>query len=408
MKRLATDCAAVTAETNAKYHELLVDLDQLAKNLEIIKKLMQPARICAVLKNNAYGHGLLQCATVLAKCGISDFGIVNNQEIKTIRLAPELVLRKARLWRIRPSLPWEREEAFARNWDVIEQVGSLNDLEWAKDAPRRMKIALSLDCSMGREGFGVPSHLDDLAQTVKVLGAERIAGVMTHLAIADGNSPALRITERQLDDFDAAVLAIRSGLPDDCLIHAGNSAAGLRLARVRQYHMVRSGASLFGEATSPMVDKPSDLAPCLTWRTWIAQVREIPAGARIGYGSIYLATQDERVATLPIGYADGLKKSLGNGNGEVLVRGVRCPIRGNISSASTVIGVSHVPGNPICPGEEVVIIGRQGEEFQSPDDLAISAGTGHLDIQAGISAPILYLPDNGRTAAETGASISRK
>ncbi len=251
----------------------------------------------------------------------------------------------------------------------------------------------------------MPSHIDDMLQAVKALGgANRIAGLMTHLANADGNESALVKTARELDDFDTAIACFSGQLNSDSVLHVGNSAAGLRLERVRNnYDMVRCGASLFGETTSPLVAKPDCLVPCLSWRTWIAQVRELPAGgARVGYGSSYLATQDEVVATLPIGYADGFKKSLGKGNGEVLVRGgIRCPVRGCISSASTVIGVSHVSGGVIRPGEEVVIIGRQGDEFQGgPDDLAQAAGTGHLDIQTGIRAPVTYLSDRNKAESE--------
>lgn len=380
------------SQSVARHHEVIIDLDRLVENTLCLQQLMKPAKVCAVLKNNAYGHGLVRCASAIASTGIEDFGVVDNHEICQLRNADDPRLRAARLWRIRPPLPWEHEECVANCWNVIEQVGSLDDLVWAMKNPTAVRVAMALDCSMGREGFGVPSHIDDMLQAVKTLGPERISGFMTHLANADGNESALVKTARELDDFDTAIACFSGQLSSACVLHVGNSAAGLRLERVRNnYDMVRCGASLFGETTSPLVEKPTCLIPCLSWRTWVAQVREIPAGARVGYGSSYLATQDEIVATLPIGYADGLKKSLGKGNGEVLVRGVRCPVRGCISSASTVIGVSHVPGDTIKPGEEVVIIGHQGDDFQGPDDLAQAAGTGHLDIQTGIRAPITYL-----------------
>lgn len=393
------DCGTGCREV-AHHHEVVIDLDRLVENTRCLIELMRPARLCAVLKNNAYGHGLVPCASAIASTGVEDFGVVDNYEICQLRTSDDLRLRHVRLWRIRPPLPWEHEECLANGWDVIEPVGSLDDLDWALNADDDMRIALALDCSMGREGFGVPSHLDDMVRAVDSLGGERIAGFMTHLANADGNAAALAKTGRELDDFDAAIERVSPRLSADCILHVGNSAAGLRLARVRNnYDMVRCGASLFGETTSPLVDKPDGLVPCLQWRTWIAQVRQIPSGARVGYGSSYMATQDEIVATLPIGYADGFKKSLGKGNGEVLVRGVRCPVRGCLSSSSVVIGVSHVPGEPVKPGEEVVIIGRQGDEYQGPDDLAQAAGTGHLDIQTGIRAPIRYLQNQSQMRA---------
>lgn len=377
--------------SSSRHHEVCIDLIQLEKNITSLIELMQPAKVCAVLKNDAYGHGLVPCAGVLAAAGIEDFGVVDNHEIAQLRYADNPRLRSARLWRIRPPLPWEREECIVRSWDVIEQVGTRDDLSWALSNSLKVKVALSLDCSMGRQGFGVPSHMNDLLAAVDKLSKEQIAGIMTHLANADGNEAALTKTSRDLDDFDSAIAQIKHCLDESVVLHVGNSAAGLRLERVRNnYDMVRCGASLFGETTSPMVPKPESLQPCLTWRTWIAQVREIPAGARIGYGSSYLATQKELVATLPIGYADGLKKSLGKGNGEVLIRGVHCPIRGHISSSSTVVGISHVSGPPLKPGEEVVLIGHQRGTFQGPDELAQAAGTGHLDIQTGIRAVRIY------------------
>lgn len=384
---------AAIEQSHARHHELIIDLCQLRENARILQQLMKPARICAILKNNAYGHGLIPCAEAIATTGITDFGVVENNEARQIRAANNDTLRSARLWRIRPALPWEYREAVEHNWQVIEQVGSLKEVGKFQNESASSKVVITLDCSMGREGFGVPSNVDDLKKAIAILGKNRIAGFMTHLANADGNQSALQNTMKELDDFDAAITSVRTMISDNSIFHVGNSAAGLRLERVRNYDMIRCGASLFGEVTSPLIDKPAELVSCLTWRTWIAQVRELPAGARVGYGSKYLATQKELVATLPIGYADGLKRSLGNGNGEVLVRGTKCPIRGNISSSSTVIGITHVPGKSIEPGEEVVIIGNQDNANQNPDELATSANTGHLDIQTGIRAPISYTKD---------------
>lgn len=391
------------------HHEILVDLEQLAANVKYLQQAMLPAKLCAVLKNDAYGHGLLRCAQVISDAGVKDFGVVDNHEIKKLRTAGDPALAQANLWRIRPALPWEREEALTEGWRVIEQLGSLDDLDWALSVADQVavsgsgnlqtriqtqakaKFVIALDCSIGREGFGVPSHTKELIYAVDALGPERIAGVMTHLANADGGASALRHTEKELDDFDVAIEQIQSIIGRPCITHVGNSAAGLRLARVRNhYSMIRCGAGLFGETTSQLVENPKQLRACFGWRTWVAQVRCVPQGARIGYGSTYLATQDELVATLPIGYADGFKKSLSNGAGEVLVRGVRCPVRGAVSSSITVIGVSHVPGPALKPGEEVVLIGGQAGEYQGPDEFASRAGTGHLDIQAGIRAPIAY------------------
>lgn len=378
------------------YHEIQVDLKQLATNVKHLQELMQPAKVCAVLKNNAYGHGLRRSAQIIGAAGVTDFGVVDNDEIQQLRESGDPNLRKANLWRIRPALPWEREEAARQGWQVIEQLGSLDDLDWALSFAQSEstpgKFVIALDCSIGREGFGVPSHTKDLLHAVEALGPNRIAGVMTHLANADGAKAALRATEKELDDFDTAIKQIEASIGQPCMTHVGNSAAGLRLARVRnQYSMIRCGAGLFGETTSALVENPEQLRACFSWRTWIAQVRRVPQGARIGYGSSYLATQDELVATLPIGYADGFKKSLGKGAGEVLVRGVRCPVRGAVSSSMTVIGVSHVPGPALKPGEEVVMIGSQNGAYQGPDEFASQAGTGHLDVQSGIRAPISYI-----------------
>merc|ERR1712217_863557 len=109
----------------------------------------------------------------------------------------------------------------------------------------------------------------------------------------------------------------------------------------------------------------------------------------VGYGSEYSTKADERMATLPIGYCDGLHKGLSNGVGVVLVRGTRCPIRGKISSAMTSVSIEHLPDD-VQIGEEVVLIGKQLDEYLSPDQVAWAAGTGHLDVQASITAPVLY------------------
>ncbi|RED53441.1 alanine racemase [Aestuariispira insulae] len=375
----------------APFHEIVVDLEILAENTRRLIQAMRPARLCAVLKNNAYGHGLLECARVIAAQGVEDFAVVNNREIAILRDEGGRLLEQARIWRIRPPLPWELEEALERDWHVIEPVGSLEDAERALSFAAPMPVSVTLDCSMGREGFGVPSHLDDLVQAVRRLGPDRVRGLMSHLANADGDKAALETTHAELDDFDEAFRAVRHWLPDECMTHVGNSAASLRLNRVREdYDMVRCGAILFGEATSNLVALPEGIRPCLRWHSWIAQVRDVPPGARVGYGSRYVAKSEERLATLPVGYADGLKKTLADGAGEVLVRGIRCPVRGGISSSSAVISVAQVPGPPVQAGEEVVLIGEQAGQVQTPDELARMAGTGHLDLQTGIVAPIRY------------------
>lgn len=364
-------------------HQVHINLKQLKDNAIFLQQHLYPAKICAVLKNDAYGHGLLACAETLLNAGITDFGVVDNEEVRLIR--EQAQFNHVRLWRIRPALPVEIDDCIKNNWQIIEQFGSIDKLPRIEQQAR--PVCLTLDVSMGREGFVVPTHLPALQKQLAQHPTLNIVGIMAQLAKA--NADDLTQTLDELSAFDATVAQLSPQLNHLSDIHIANSATALRLPdKARAFSMVRLGAALFGEATSDNVTMPAALQPCFSWKTQIAQIRTLPAHKDIGYDATYQTARQSVIATLPIGYADGLPKGLGN-HGEVLINGKRCPIVGGVSSAMATVDITDVRN--VNVGDEVVLIGKQGSEHITPDQLAQRASTGHLAVQTGVTAPRIYI-----------------
>jgi alanine racemase len=374
----------------AHHHiEVCVSRRAFADNVRHIKALVQPAKLCVVMKANAYGHGLAALAPVAAEAGADSIGICTNPEAETIR---RLGL-KIPLLRLRMALPEELEESLSLH-DVEEQVGSWETAAYldlaARRRDRRVRVHLNLDTGMGRSGF-LPSDEAVLRRVCTLPGLE-IAGIMTHFASADGKS--LDQTSLQLARFDALYSKIVDLLPATTLVHTHNSAATVRLAaRGRggaRSDLVRVGAACYGVRTSRDFDNPHALKPVMSVRTRVAQVRDVPAGATIGYGSLFETSRPSRIASLPIGFGEGYPRSLFN-KGIVLIGGQRCPVVGRVSLNITTVDVTDVK-TPVKWGDEAVLVGRQGDEEMTFEELADKFQSVHTEINlsAGFMNEISY------------------
>ena len=370
--------------------------------------------LLAIVKADAYGHGLELCAPAAVRAGAQWLGVTSVEEGVAARLATEALDSEARILAIGGVFPGQGAAVIAhRLTAVVWEHWQVNLLEEAAAAAEcgfgAIPVHLELDTGMSRQGAGAEA-LDGLAARF-VPRAEsrlRLDGLMTHLYAADErDGEATREQLARLEPMVERVFAV--GLRPAWL-QVGNSAAvlmgdgsGSALAALRRIcerfglrPMARPGLALYGlvpEFEPAFGDaEPGALARThaalrrvLEWKTRVVSVRSIPAGQAVGYNGTFVATEPMRVALLAVGYADGLKRALSN-QGWVLVRGQRAPIVGRISMDQTVVDVTEIPD--VAAGDEVVLLGRQGVEQITAEEHAAWAGTIPWEIFTSITSRV--------------------
>jgi alanine racemase len=364
--------------------EVRVSRQAFLENIRAVRALVAPAKVCVVMKANAYGHGLEPLAPIAVEAGADCIGICTNPEAEKIR---GLGLRVP-LLRLRMALPKELDQSLSE-LDIEEQVGTLEAAEYLAQAGvqrgRPVDVHLKIDTGMGRGGF-YPEDLPAIRHVLS-LGGLRVRGVMTHFATADGAS--LDQTDRQLAQMTALGAELAAHLGPDVMIHTHNSAATVRLASSCR-SMVRVGAACYGVRTSREFDNPPELRPVMSFRTWVAQVRDIPRGRSIGYGSLFTTARESRVVALPVGFGEGYPRSLFN-KGIVLIHGHRCPVIGRVSLNVTTVDVTDLD-TKVRWGDEAVLIGRQGTEEVTFEEMADKFASVHTEINlmAGFMNDVTY------------------
>jgi alanine racemase len=355
----------------AQHHvEVLVSRGKFFGNIQYLRQLAAPSKLCVVMKANAYGHGLEALAPVAVEAGADMIGICTNPEAETIR---RLGL-KIPLLRLRMALEREMEES-VRELDIQEQVGSSEAAAWLSAAGvrrgRPVDAHLDIDTGMGRSGF-FPEQLDEIRQAMRLPGL-RIAGVMSHFPTADASE--LAQTNAQIEEMER--LCGELGLPGDVLVHTHNSAAAVRLTKHAKA-MVRVGAACYGVRTSRAFENPAELKPVMSFRTWVAHVRDVPKGRTVGYGGLFTTARDSKIASLPVGFGEGYPRALFN-KGLVLIHGTRCPVIGRVSLNLLTIDVTDL-NSQVRPGDEVVLIGSQGDEEVTFEEMADRFSSVHTEI----------------------------
>lgn len=339
-------------------------------NIQYLRRLVAPAKLCVVMKANAYGHGLQALAPVAVAAGADMLGICTNPEAETVRRMG----LKVPLLRLRMALEAEMEES-VREFEVEEQVGSREAAVYLSAAGvrrgRPVDVHLDIDTGMGRSGF-FPEEIDTIRQVMRLPGL-KIAGVMTHFATADSSD--LEQTSAQMERMARFCDAI--GLPENALVHTHNSAATVRLTGQCRA-MVRAGAACYGVRTSREFENPAELKPVMSLRTWVAQVRDVPKGRTVGYGGLFTTVRDSRIATLPVGFGEGYPRALFN-KGVVLIHGKRCPVIGRVSLNLLTIDVTDLDSE-VRLGDEVVLIGSQGDEKVTFEEMADRFSSVHTEI----------------------------
>ncbi|MEZ4288193.1 MAG: alanine racemase [Polyangiales bacterium] len=345
----------------------IVDLNAIVCNYRAISKRVNRAEVIAVVKADAYGHGIVPVARALQNAGAKGFGVALAEE--------GLLLREAGISRTILVLNGvyahaHRDVVQAGLTPVIYDLGQAQAFAEANPG-RAVDVHLKIDTGMTR--LGVPDGtLQTFLDRLTMYPSIQIAGAMTHLATA-GDNP--EFVNEQLDRFDRAVALLRAAGHSPRVLHAANSEAIFTASR-SHYDWVRPGIALYGGGSH------SELRPALRWRTEVVRVATIEKGASVGYGQTFVAKKSMTIATLPLGYGDGLMRALSD-RGEVLIGGMRCPIVGRVSMDLTTVDVSQLPHAAV--GDEVVIIGEQKAARLTATDVAARAGTIDYEVLTNIS-----------------------
>ena len=335
----------------------------------------------AVVKADAYHHGAVPIARALERCGVDYLAVALVEEGMVLREAgirtPIMLLsgsygmhpRHLHQYKLQP---------------VAYDLDTLVNLNATTDHP--IPVHIKVDTGMGRLGF-MPREIPLLIQMLSSLDKIRITGLLSHLAQSDATDEAP--TLRQIEEFNSIIRYFHSAGLDPALIHIANSAAARRFPEAR-YSMVRLGLSLYGVDPHPMQPEDRLLKPVMSLKTAVIQVKNMPPHSTISYGGTFTTTQPSRIATLPIGYADGFNIRLSN-RGEVLIHGQRAPVVGKVCMDLTMVDCTKIPNVSI--GDEVVIFGKQGDDELKVSDIAAHTDTIPYEVLTSVSVrvPRIYI-----------------
>lgn len=362
-----------------------IDLDALEHNVRALRREVAPAGVWAVVKANGYGHGAVDVAIAALAAGAEGLCVALVEEGVVLREAgidvPILVLSEQPADRA-PELVRHRLTPTVYSAAGIDAVGAAA----AAAAVDRLGVHLKVDTGMQRVG-AAPAEAVALAGRIASSPALRVAGVLTHLACAD--EPGSEANARQLAAFDAVLDELeRSGLRPP-LVHAANSAAAVALPAARR-SFVRAGIAIYGVSPGPGVEHlTGELRPVLSLHARVSFVKRVRAGSHVSYGWRHRFDRDTTVATLPVGYADGVPRRLGTlpdrVGAHVLVGGARRPIVGVVTMDQLLVDVGE---NGVEVGDEAVLIGAQGGERIRAEEWADRLGTIGYEIVCCISARV--------------------
>jgi alanine racemase len=345
------------------------------------------ASLCAVLKADAYGHGAVTAAHAALAGGADSFAVAVIDEGIELREAgftsPILVLAEVAA----STIP----DALAN--DLTLTIGSLEGAKAAvavaEEKGGMHRVHVKVDTGMHRMGVA-PESLNDVIDTLSSSISIDLEGLFSHFAVAEGTSAEDRaFTESQIERFDGVVSALKSRGTLPRVLHLANSAGTLGYPNAR-HSMVRPGLSIYGYLPErwlarALEEKGEHLETALTLRTRVVAVRRVSAGDRPSYGRRRALERDSTVVTLPIGYADGYPRALFAGGAEVLISGRRYPLAGNVTMDQLVVDVED---DNVTLGDDVVLLGRDGDEVITADDWAEWGNTISWEILGRVGARV--------------------
>ncbi len=348
-----------------------IDRGALRHNVAALRSRLDPAaQVMAVVKANAYGHGVAGVVGALAG-DVAMFGVANVAEAREVRShapdTPVFILGAA--------LPWEREEIVREGF-----LPSVSNVEEARayaalSVGEHVDVHLILDTGMGRMGIWQEEAFE-IAREIAAVPGLRVTGIASHLPVADEDEA---FTREQLGRFHLLAERLSPLFPGPLVLHVENS-AGILGFPLHAGHLVRAGLALYG--SSPLAEFQPFLIPALTWKARITLVREVAAGRDVSYGRTFTTSVPTRIATLGVGYADGYRRHLSNAGAAVLIGGCSCAVLGRVTMDQILVDVSAVPHAQV--GDEAVLIGRQAGEEILVKELADKAKTIAWDVFTGL------------------------
>ena len=371
-----------------------IDLDALARDFQAVREAANPqAKVCCVVKADAYGHGAVRIAREFEELGADWFAVSNLEEALQLRLGgiqkPILVLGYT-----------PPEEAAALSNHHISQC--VYSLDYARDLSRTaeeagvtVNIHVKIDTGMSRLGFYYQDISRDEATVQEVKAACQLPGlhpegIFTHFAVSDEGKAGDAFTMQQFGCFKEMIESLLREDIDFEVRHCANSAAVFDYP-LSHLDMVRAGIVIYGLYPSEELRHKPDLTPVLSLRSVVSHLKTVKPGATISYGRKFTAQKEMKVATVPVGYADGYPRILSAKGAQVLIGGKRCPILGRVCMDQLMADVSALPDVKV--GDTVTLIGRDGGEAITADELANLEGSINYEVVCGLSkrVPRVYL-----------------
>ena len=359
--------------------EAVVDLAAIRHNCRALRqRLSSRALLCAVVKADGYGHGAAQAAEAALAGGARYLAVATAQEAVALRQAgfqgvPILVMGPLDRGELRLALAVEAEVVVWREW-MVEEVAAAGG----------GAIHVKFDSGMGRLGSSDREGLLSLLASARERQGVVVRGLMSHLATA-GERDGGEYMARQVAEFGRFVAAAK-GLVPEAIAHIANS-GGLLSDPSSHFEMARCGVALYGLDPFGEDAAARDLAPALSLRSYVADVRRIAAGRSVGYGRRFIASRDTHIAVIPVGYGDGFHRAL-SGKAEVLIGGRRYRQVGTISMDTITVDLGPDPAALRLRGEEAVLIGSQGEERITAEEVAALAHTINYEVTCGLTARV--------------------
>lgn len=376
-----------------------ISLDNARNNFKTIKEKIGDKKLCCVIKADGYGHGAVSLAALYQELGADYFAVSNLDEAKELRdyniSLPILILGYT---------PVEN----AIDLSELNIAQAVYSLDYAKALSEQceinkieVKVHLKIDTGMSRIGFMCQEFPRDDNSIKEIITACKLEGlkhegIFTHFCVSDSDIDGKEFTEKQYSNFKHTINSLKENNIEFDIAHCSNSGA------IEDYpetycDMVRAGIILYGLAPSPLLKDRLPLKPCMSMKTVIAHIKTIKKGATVSYGRTFTADKDIRVATVPVGYADGFIRAYAK-NGYMIIKGKRAAILGRICMDQTMLDISDIEDVEI--GDEVNVFGSGENGERTADDLAICADTINYEIVCAVSKRVPRLYVDNETVTE--------
>ncbi len=376
-----------------------ISLDNAKKNFKLIKEKIGDTKLCCVIKADGYGHGAVSLAALYERLGADYFAVSNLDEAKELRdyniSLPILILGYT---------PVENAVDLAE-LNITQAVYSL---DYAKALSEQceinkidVKVHIKVDTGMSRIGFmcqEFPRDNNSIKEIKTACGLVglNVEGIFTHFCVSDSDVDGKEFTDKQYSNFSHTINSLKENNIEFKIAHCSNSGA------IEDYpetycDMVRAGVIMYGLAPSPILQDRMDLAPCMSMKTVIAHIKTIKKGASVSYGRTFTAEKDTKVATVPVGYADGFIRAYAKG-GYMIVNGKRADIIGRICMDQTMLDITDI--DEVNIGDEVLVFGSGENGERTADDLAVCADTINYEVVCTISKRVPRLYVDNETVTE--------